>query len=245
MHNDGATTIGQEARLTLNHMGWASVQPHEINLAFADFAATSTKPVLDIGAGFGVASKEALLRGAKVIVNDLSADHLIEFWASLDRGQSSRTTAIYGKFPDDLSFPSGTLGAIHICNVIHFLNPAEFERGLNKMHEWLQPGGKLFMLAVSPYQQPLKGFVPEFECRMATGVDYPGWVENIGEYSSHPLLELLPSSLLLFNAESISRAFRSNEFQVEELREYSRSGIPAACRFDGRENVLLVARKAD
>jgi hypothetical protein len=41
---------------TINKMGWSSEFPHEINLAFAEFAATCKHPVLDLGAGFGAAT---------------------------------------------------------------------------------------------------------------------------------------------------------------------------------------------
>lgn len=228
---------------TANRMGWTSGEAHEINLAFAEFAYSSFLPVLDVGAAFGVAALEALRRGARVIVNDLSLDHLKEFRSKLSISDIDRATVLQGKFPDDLDFAAGSLGAVHASNVLHFLTPAEFERALDKMHRWLAPGGKVFILTGSPYQQHLKGFIPEFERRKAAGTMWAGWVQDIRAYNDGPLLDLLPTSMLLFDIELLTERFSAAGFKVEEKREYSRSGIPEACRYDGRENLFLIASK--
>jgi hypothetical protein len=98
-------------------------------------------------------------------------------------------------------------------------------------------------MACSPYQQSYKNFIPIFEQRKKAGVVWPGWIEDLTEYSSHPTLQHLPVSLNCFDAELISRAFSSAGFTVEIAKEFTRTGIPESLRYDGRENVMLVARK--
>jgi hypothetical protein len=67
----------------------------------------------------------------------------------------------------------------------------------------------------------------------------------LSQYSSHPTLQHLPSSINLFDAEVLSAAFATEGFDIEIAKEYSRVGIPESLRFDGRENVMLIARKPD
>src|SRR5262249_24215597 len=84
---------------------------------------------------------------------------------------------------------------------------------------------------------------PYFEQRKKEGVRWPGWVENLSNFSSHPTLQYLPASLNFFDAEVLSRSFERAGFTVEAAREYSRSGLPEILKLDGRENVMLIALK--
>ena len=230
-------------RPTVNRMGWGSEFPHEINLAFAKFAGACKHPVLDIGAGFGAATLAALKEGATVTANDLDVFHLEALAASVPTQMRNRLEILQGRFPGDLGFPREHFGAIHSSNVLHFLTPPELECGVRLMFQWLSPNGKVFAMACSPYQESYKSFIPIFEQRKKTGVHWPGWIEDLTEYSSHPTLQYLPSSLNCFDADLISRTFSSAGFTVEIAKEFSRTGIPESLRFDGRENVMLIARK--
>jgi SAM-dependent methyltransferase len=229
--------------LTVNRMGWGSQIPHEINLAFADFAASCSNPVLDLGAGFGAATVAALKRGANVVANDLDNAHLEILEASVPTELRDRLKVVLGRFPSELSFPDSSLGAIHASNVLHFLSLTDIEVGLDLMHKWLVPNGKVFVMSSSPYAQNFKSFIPVFEQRKNAGIRWPGWIEDLTLYSSHPTLQHLPSSLNVFDADVLSTAFKSHGFFVEIAREYSRTAIPENLRYDGRENVMVVARK--
>jgi SAM-dependent methyltransferase len=230
-------------RPTVNRMGWGSEFAHEINLAFAEFAATCKHPVLDIGAGYGAATLAALMVGATVIANDLDNSHLESLAASIPSEMRNRVEMLSCRFPQDLTFPSQHFGAIHASNVLHFLTLSELEAGIKLMFQWLVPKGKVFVMASSPYQQSYTNFIPVFEQRKMAGVRWPGWIEDLTQYSSHPTLQYLPKSLNCFDAEVISRAFLAEGFIIEIAREFTRTGIPQNLRYDGRENVMLVARK--
>jgi SAM-dependent methyltransferase len=230
-------------RPTVNKMGWGSEFPHEINLAFAEFAAECKHPVLDIGAGFGAATLAALKKGATVIANDLDVFHLESLAASVPQEARNRVEMLPGRFPRDLAFSSEYFGAIHSSNVLHFLSPPELESGIRLMFQWLVPNGKVFVMACSPYQQSYKNFIPIFEQRKKTAVPWPGWIDDLTKYSSHPTLQYLPSSLNCFDADLISKAFFSEGFTIEIAKEFTRTGIPENLKYDGRENVMLIARK--
>jgi SAM-dependent methyltransferase len=230
-------------RPTVNRLGWGSEFPHEINLAFAEFAGACKHPVLDIGAGFGAATVAALKEGATVIANDLDAFHLESLAASVPSQMRNRLEMLPGRFPLDLAFSSQHFGAIHCSNVLHFLTPPELESGIRLMFRWLVPNAKVFVMACSPYQQSYKNFIPIFEQRKEKGVHWPGWIEDLTRYSSHPTLQYLPASLNCFDADIISRAFVSAGFTIEIAKEFTRTGIPENLKYDGRENVMLIARK--
>jgi SAM-dependent methyltransferase len=233
----------ENTRLTTNRMGWSSEEPHEINLEFADFASTCDHPVLDLGAGFGAATLAALRRGARVIANDLEPDHLEALEARVPLLMRERLQLRLGRFPSDLTFSRESLGAIHASNVLHFLNLTELETGIGLMSDWLAPGGKAFVMVNSPYIQNFKNVIPYFDQQKKDGVRWPGWIEDLTEYSSHATLQYLPTSLHFFDAEVLSRGFETAGFTIEVAKEYSRSGLPETLKYDGRENVMLVARK--
>jgi SAM-dependent methyltransferase len=232
-------------QITGNRMGWCSTSPHEINTAFAEFAGTCTHPVLDIGAGIGVATIAALTKGASVIANDLDLSHLRSLEVTVPVRMRCRLETLCGHFPTELNFPDRSLGAIHSCNVIHFLAPSELEAGIKKIFRWLVPKGKVFIMARSPYQSDLTAFVSVFEQRKRAGLRWPGQIEDIAQYSSHPTLQYYPKSITVFDAEVLSAAFVAEGFVPEVAKEYSRKGIPEELRYDGRENVMLIAHKKE
>lgn len=230
-------------RLTLNRMGWSSEEPHEINLEFADFASICVCPVLDLGAGFGAATLAALSRGARVIANDLEPYHLEALGRRVPLPMRDRLQLRPGRFPADLTFSPESLGAIHASNVLHFLNVTELEAGIRLISDWLVPGGKVFVMVNSPYAQNFKNIIPYFEQQKKEGVRWPGWIDDLTQYSSHPTLQHLPASLNFFDADVLSRPFQTAGLTVELAKEFSRSGLPEILKYDGRENVVLIARK--
>jgi Methyltransferase domain len=230
-------------RPTVNRMGWSSEEPHEINLEFADFVSTCNLPVLDLGAGHGAATLAALSRGATVIANDLEQEQLEIVEARVPFLLRGRLQIRRGRFPSDLVFSHEYLGAVHASNVLHFLNPMELETGIDLMFDWLAPGGKVFVMVNSPYIQNFKNVIPYFERKKKDGVRWPGWIDDLSQYSSDATLQYLPASLHFFDAEVLSRGFERAGFTIEVAKEYSRSGLPEILKYDKRENVMLVARK--
>jgi SAM-dependent methyltransferase len=229
--------------LTVNRMGWSSEEPHEINLEFADFASTCVYPVLDLGVGFGAATLAALRRGARVIANDLEPGQLEGLEARVPPPMRERLQLRVGRFPSGLAFSRGNLGAIHASNVLHFLTLPELETGIGLMSDWLVHGGKVFVMVNSPYIENFRNVIPHFEKKKKEGVRWPGWIDDLTQYSSHATLQYLPASLHFFDAEVLSRGFESAGFTIEVAKEFSRSGLPETLKYDGRENVMLIARK--
>lgn len=226
---------------TRNRMGWSSNQLNALSQLFVDYCGQVTLPVLDVGAAFGVASRAALAAGARVIANDLDPGHLAEL-ASL-AGTNPKLELLPGRFPE-IQVPPGSLGAVHASNVLHFLNPAELTQGAAQVFRWLAPGGRLFVHAGTPYQQPFLRFVPRYEERVSSGDPFPGYVTDTSEISSHRRLGQIPRAIHLLDAQVLRRVFEEAGLGVERVWYYRRHDLPRSLHHDGREGVALLARRS-
>lgn len=228
---------------TRNQTGWASNTLNEVSELFVAFCRHANLPVLDIGAAFGIASLAALDAGATVIANDLDAEHLTAIAGAANPKHARRLILISGRFPRQLKFGEATLSAVHASNVLHFLTGPQLELGFASIARWLAPGGKLFVQASTPWQQPFQAFAPVFEARRESGVNWPGWMENTSEYSTHRRLNQIPTSLNLLDDVTLRRKAEAAGFLVEAAWLYRRRDLPASLFLDGRECAGLIARK--
>jgi len=230
-------------RETVNRMGWSSDTLNELSEEFVRFAAGCSAPVLDIGAAYGVASLAALETGAAVVANDLSAHHLDELRARTPMKLRRRLKTVQGCFPDALMFADESFDAIHCSQVLHFLGANDIVAGLHCVFRWLRPGGKLFVLAATPYQATHRSFVPVFLDRKARGDLWPGLIDDLRRHNHHWSAGLNPPWLHVFDDEVLSSGVRRAGFVVESARMFSRTGLPDFCRLDGRENLAVIASK--
>ena len=230
---------------TLNQTGWASNQLNEVSELFVAFCRGAKLPVLDIGAAFGIASLAALKAGATVIANDLEPGHLSAIAHAANSEDSRRLILIPGRFPRQVKFAEASLSAVHASNVFHFLTGPQIEQGFAAIAHWLAPGGKLFVQASTPWQQPFRAFAPEFQSRRDAGVDWPGWIENTAEYSTHRKLGQIPASLHLLDDLILRRNAEAAGLTVEDSWLYRRRDLPASLFLDGRECAGLIARKPE
>ena len=243
---DGAVRLvgGMHRRIpTHNQTGWASNQLNEVSELFVAHCRLVTLPVLDIGAAFGLASLAALESGATVIANDLEPSHLAAIAAAVPAAHAPRLVLLPGRFPRQLRFGEGSLGAVHASNVLHFLTGAQLAIGLASIAHWLAPGGKLFVQAATPWQRPFARFVPVFEARRREGADWPGWMENTAEYSTHRRLSQIPPSIHLLDEQTLRRRAEGAGLTVEAAWLYRRADLPASLFLDGRECTGLIASK--
>ncbi len=117
------------------------------------------------------------------------------------------------------------------------------EQDARLMHRWLAPGGKVFVVAGTPYAANISGFLPEFERRARAGHPWPGECHEPEQYSDHPTIRELPQFIHLLDDNHLRAAYEGAGFEVECAVMYERPGLPGYLAFDGRENAALVARK--
>jgi SAM-dependent methyltransferase len=166
---------------TLNHRGFMSESLDAFSGKFVEYAATCAAPVLDMGCAYGIATRAALERGARVHACDMEAGHVEILAAETPAELRDRLTTSVGVLPD-VSFPAAAFGAILCSRVLHFLLPEEIGRTLAAMHGWLQPGGRLFAVADTPYSGFWAAGAAEYERRKISGVEWPGFIPDIAIY---------------------------------------------------------------
>lgn len=237
-------TPGQRRRVpTRNRMGWASRHLNPASEAFVRFCAQTAPdlPVLDIGAGLGTAALAALASGARVIANDLDPAHLAAIENAAPEADRARLILRPGAFPS-IEFEDHSLAAAHASSVFHFLSGRQLDSGFRKLARWIAPGGRIFVQAATPYQQPFAAFVAEYERRIAAGVRWPGWIGKLSEFCQHRQIGQMPRSIHLFDERALAQAAESAGWIVERAWLYSREDLPVSIRLDGREAAGLIAR---
>lgn len=228
---------------THNGYGWTSTVPNQITEALLEWLGSLPQPaplVLDIGAGLGVGTLPLLAAGANVIALDLEESHLaIIREEAMRRLTSDRLTTAVGRFPGSLQFKG--IDAIHCSNVLHFLSGLEIEEGARKMREWLRPEGKVFLQVGTVYAGHIKRLLPVFEERRRRGVKWAGETDQARFYVASEFQQATPVFMNYLDEAPLVEAFESVGFNVDRGWYYTRQGLPATLKNDGREHFGLVA----
>ena len=107
---------------TTNAMGIMTREPAPVAIKFAEHAGRARCPVLEVGAAYGNASYPALEAGGTVIACDLAEEELARLRAPVPRDMQKRLITIPARFPDQLSFTTGSLSALLAAQVLHFFD---------------------------------------------------------------------------------------------------------------------------
>ncbi|MCP3670782.1 MAG: class I SAM-dependent methyltransferase [Gammaproteobacteria bacterium] len=210
---------------TVNNRGFMFKNISDVSLAFINFAETAQYPLLDIGCAYGVTTLPVVRKERTIIACDLEQRHLDYL---LDRVEEKHRQFIHckqGSFPDDLSFQTNSLSAVHISHVLHFLSGDKIIEGLSKIKHWLVPEGKVFLNIGTPYSK-FMSFEEEFDRRIKRGYQWPGEMNatDIEKYFSDDFKKSPEESkadyLHLFNKESFQTLLQKVGFTIDELYYY-------------------------
>lgn len=166
---------------TMNNTGWMTESLDEISLAFTDYAGGIDAESLDIGCAYGIATLMALDKGAHMFACDIESRHLDILAQRVPDDAAGRYRSKSGALPG-VDFDKGSFGAVLAARVLHFLIGEDVERTVAKMHDWLQPDGRLFLVADSPYTGPWKTAAGDYERRKAAGDPWPGFIADYAQY---------------------------------------------------------------
>ena len=50
------------------------------------------------------------------------------------------------------------------------------------MYRALLPGGRVYVVAITPYVKRYKSFIPEYHKRLKQGMEYPGYVTSLYDW---------------------------------------------------------------
>ncbi|MBT6207539.1 MAG: class I SAM-dependent methyltransferase [Francisellaceae bacterium] len=200
------------------------------------------KPVLDIGAGYGAISLEALNLGVEVIYNDIDVRHLLAGYRKIKEndllGKLYLNTDV---FPQDMKFEKQSLSAVVLHRVIHFLSPNEVEAGLDNIRMWLEPGGKVYIVAMAPQHIAFRDwFLPIYEKRWEDGIVWPGYDLDVAKALPNQALNL-PPYLHVMDSRPLTTALQRKGFIIEKADFVSMKKFGSESDRDGLEAFGVVA----
>lgn len=227
---------------TLNKTGFMTTRLDPFSREFVQFAKKAPGPSLEIGAAYGIATIPVLKKGCPVVANDLSARHLKILKSRVPKKLLKNLTLLPGRFPGKINLTKNSVGSILACRIMHFLDGPTIRRGLKKMHAWLKPGGKIFIIAGTAYVGTLKGFIPIYEKKLKAGSTWPGYVRDFHKQAPD-LKNQAPGFLHALDVHVLSRELKRAGFTVEKAAIFSRPYYPKRIRLDGRESVGIIGKK--
>lgn len=228
---------------TDNAMGIMTVEPSPAAEAFITLAAGAGRPLLEIGAAYGNATLPALRAGATVIANDLSASQLNVLAAAAPAEDHRRLVLMPARFPEEICLAEGSLSGVLAAQVLHFFDAPAVEQSFRSVWRWLEPGGALFVVVMTPSLGFYSRLRPEYERRVRRGERWPG-IFDPRPVAPPEWGERLPALVHLFEPDVLRRCAEEAGFAVEILEYFCFRHFPAQYRTDGHEYLTLTARKA-
>ena len=224
---------------TLNKTGWMTEKLDAYSTDFAQYAGTVDGEVLDMGCAYGVATLSALDHGARVMASDIEPKHLEILTKRIPPAQQKRLRTHVARLPD-CDFPTGSFGAILAARVLHFLDGRQIETTVEKMFDWLAPGGRLYLVTDSPYTGPWYTHAKIYEQKKAAGDPWPGFVSDYRALlpdSTDP--EGHPNFINPLDPDILTRVCSEAGFDIISA-EFLSGSTPRA---KGNEHAGIIARK--
>jgi SAM-dependent methyltransferase len=223
----------------MNKTGWMTVSLDPYSEDFARYAGTIDDEVLDIGCAYGVATLAALEASASVCACDIEPRHLDILTQRVPADARNRYRSETGALPG-IDFQPDSFGAILASRVLHFLDGNQIEETVQKMHSWLKPGGRLYLVADTPYTGPWYIHADRYEKRKTEGDPWPGFVDNYAELlpeGTDP--EGHPEFINPLDPDVLTRVCVAADFDIISAEFLSSSTRHAK----GREHAGIIARK--
>ncbi len=227
---------------TKNAMGVMMAELSPPAEEFVKLAKKAQKPLMDVGATYGIATLPALAAGAKVIACDLEQQHLDILRQSTPLADRDRLTTLKAAFPDQIQLADNSLAGILISNVLHFLDGPTLERGMQKCYQWLMPGGKLFVVTGTINLSFYKLLKPMLEKNLANGKPWPGYFD-ISQAKPDEWQDLLPDHIHLLDQGMLTKLATAAGFTIEQCYYFCYDSLPEQHRTNGEEFLAMIAIK--
>lgn len=246
---------------TLNKKGGVTGRFSDIEREFLKFG--KDKVILEIGGCYGDIMLYALKQSehTKYVLNDLDERHL--FIAAKKLEKKIQSEWLKKSCVDQVQFVQADItnaeqcknfdqyDAILIARVLHFLTPEKMESAVKHLFLLLKPGGYIFVIAITPYVKRFQKFIPEYEQRLKNGEQYPGYVKSLRDYvdttvtTPSQIQNIHEGSFLFLDVHTLQDVFQRNGFKIIECHTVPLSYKSKSWSYDGREDVILIAKKAD
>lgn len=227
---------------TLNKTGWMTKALDAYSREFAEYAGkigADGIESLDIGCAYGVATLAALTAGARICACDLEPRHIEILDQRVRADARDRYRSRAGAMPD-VDFPAAGFGAILASRVLHFLDGEQIGITLQKMHDWLIPGGRIYVVADTPYTGPWYIHAATYEEKKAAGDPWPGFCDDyVGLLPKGTDPEGHPAFINPLDPDILARECKAAGFNVISAAFLSASTSKAR----GNEHAGVIAAK--
>jgi SAM-dependent methyltransferase len=226
---------------TLNNMGFMLEELDDFSLEFISHAIKKAGPSLDVGCAFGVATIPAILKGAKIVANDVHKEHLTILSSKIPEYLKKNLVLHEGSFPDNFVkiFGENSFENVLISRVLHFLTGKEIEKCFEVLSQIIKPGGRAFIINETPYLKNVENFRKIYENRLQTHVEWPGEIHNFKEIDNRAGVNL-PNFMHLLDIPVLERVSRQFGFIIEKCSYIKREIFPKDIILDGKESVGLI-----
>jgi len=237
-----------KAYMTLNHQGFdvlddTTIEDSWIIQDLMTFGGAAKFPILDVGGAYGGITRLLLKQGATVYYNDIEEKHL---QIGIKKISPEMRTKLYlntQSFPDEMNFAPASLAAVVLHRVLHLIEPDKVDTGIMKAAEWLEPGGKIFIVVLAPQHISYRDkFLTIYEQRWNEGELWPG----SGLKASEALPEqayCLPEFLHVMDERPLRLALEKYGFTVEKADFISMKRFGVEVNRDGRESFGIIGVK--
>jgi len=236
---------------TLNNMGWmAATIGDPYTRHFIDYAKAAGKPVMEVGAAYGVTATSVLRNGGSIIVNDLDPQHLKALYTQTPEPLRQRLRLLPGSCVDEIEVDEASVAAILCARVFHFFDSATIAACLQRFHRWLEPGGKLFLVADSVFHGMNQPIYADFLARKDSGHPTPGWVSLKHnprldtQANKEDIKRAMPEYFNFLDIETLASLFHGAGFIVESADYFRPDYYYEVSLWDGREGIGMVGVSA-
>jgi len=225
---------------TLNQYGYMKSEFEYFSNSFIEFAKGAKKPVLEIGPAYGWLTHRVLETGATIIAADISKEHLEVLVKDAPKEYLDNLYIYQGAFPGEVEFKEESFDSIMASRILHFLDGPTLEQGLDRLHSWLVPNGKLIATNCSIYHSSVKEKMSKtFKERIANKEEWPGMATQKDfdsvhdDYSSH--------FLNCFYMEQLEELLPKHGFKIEQINYFDYPSDPWPD--EGKGHIGFVATK--
>ena len=224
----------------LNGRGFMEQDLNNISKSFVEESSELEGLSLDVGCAYGIASIAALKKGSKVLASDMDQAHLDILLKETPEELKDNLTTKLGTLPN-IDFKNESFITIHCSRCLHFLTPNELIETLRNMYNWIQPGGRIYLITDTCYSGPWKNYLPEFEKKLEAGDPFPGFIENVLDCLPIPRLPKgMTPHMNCLDPDTLSRECISAGFEIITSKYF---GPSRASSNYGKDHAGIIAIK--
>lgn len=236
---------------TLNQYGYMFTKFDPIVERFLQSIEKQPKQVVfEVGGAYGNVAEAALEKGVEYYgLNDCEECHLKSFIKKLkENGKTHLFESLHliaGRCPGDVALVDNSCDGILVNKVLHFFSPETIDVFVRWLRNGLKPGGKAYVLTISPFYKGHAELFVDYAEKKQEGVRFPGYCSTYGEskpgqsYES----EARPASLLFMELDTLKNLFVQHGFQIEEEFELAIIDSDNSEWSHGKDMAGIIAKK--